>query len=681
MSKSNNVTSTMLILLPYLLLLQLTAFSATPEAEITSGCPDSCGGIAIQYPFGVGTGCFRKGFEIICDRRMNRPVLAGTTKPVPVNHLSIKTAEARVMLPVAWQCFNSSDSVYAWSDGDVQFNLDEVYRISNTNNQLVVVGCNTLGYTQSQRSEGNDYEYGYYTGCMCYCNNSRSAMDGVCAGVGCCRLDIPQGLTDNRMNFDAYTHKARLGYSPCDYAFLVDRDNYTFHAADLKMDISTMMPVWLDWAIRDNLTCDEAKKAAESYACVSPNSGCRDSSNGLGYVCNCSVGYEGNPYIANGCTDINECERRQEYPCRGVCRNTLGSYECKCPSGSHSTDPFNDACNPNFPLAAKIATGAIGGLFIIAVAVFVSLLVKEKRRMKDYFRKNGGPIIEEVNKIKLFRKKELEQILNTSNCIGQGGFGEVYKGYIRDETQPVAVKKPKIDVKLAGQFANEVIIQSRVLHKNIVKLIGCCLEVDVPILVYEYVPNGSLDRILHDSNRVPLSLDLRLQIAAQSAKGLAYMHSEITTPILHGDVKPANILLDEDFVPKISDFGTSRMITVDEHYASTIIGNWGYMDPEYVLTGLYTSKSDIYSFGVVLLELITRKKALDPDNNILLGNSLDAYTKKKRVIELIDPEIAAIGSTGIFHSLAEIIVQCLNSDVDQRPEMADVAEHLRYLLK
>jgi hypothetical protein len=292
----------MLILLPYLLLLQLTAFSATPEAQITSGCPDRCGGIAIQYPFGIGTGCFRKGFEIICDRSMNRPVLAGTTKPVPVNHLSIRTAEARVMLPVAWQCFNSSDSVYAYSDGDVQFNLDEVYRISNTNNQLVVIGCNTLGYTQSQRSEGNDYDYGYYTGCMCYCNNSRSAMNGACAGVGCCRLDIPQGLTDNRMNFNVYTHKARLGYSPCDYAFLVDRSNYTFHTADLKMDINTTMPVWLDWAIRDNLTCDEAKKAAESYACVTPNSECRDSSNGLGYVCNCSMGYEGNPYIANGCT-------------------------------------------------------------------------------------------------------------------------------------------------------------------------------------------------------------------------------------------------------------------------------------------------------------------------------------------------------------------------------------------
>ncbi|KAF8659798.1 hypothetical protein HU200_058264 [Digitaria exilis] len=602
------------------------AVSATPEGASTSGCPESCGGIAIQYPFGIGTGCFRNGFEIICDRSMDRPVLAGTTKPVPVNHLSIRTAEARV---------------YAWSDGDVQFNLEEVYRISNTNNQLVVIGCNTLGYTQSQRSEGNDYDYAYYTGCMSYCNNSHSALDGACAGVGCCRLDIPPGLTDNRMDFDV--------------------DNYTFHTADLKMDNTTMMPVWLDWAIRDNLTCDEAKSEAESYACVSSN---------MTKV-----------WLVNN-ADINECENHQEYPCRGVCRNTLGSYECKCPSGSHSADPFNFPCNPNFPLAAKIAIGAIGGLFIIAVVVFISLLAKEKRRMKDYFRKNGGPIIEEVNKIKLFRKKELEQILKSSNNrIGQGGFGEVYKGYLRDETRPVAVKKPKIDVKLAGQFANEVIIQSRVLHKNIVKLIGCCLEVDVPILIFEYVPNGSLDRILHDSNRVPLNLDLRLQIAAQSAKGLAYMHSEITTPILHGDVKPANILLDEDFVPKISDFGTSRMITVDENYASTIIGNWGYMDPEYVLTGLYTSKSDVYSFGVVLLELVTRKKALDPDNNIILGNSLDIYAKKKRLIELVDPEIAAIGNTGIFHSLAEIIVQCLSVDVDQRPEMADIAERLQYLLK
>ncbi|PAN20839.1 hypothetical protein PAHAL_3G415300 [Panicum hallii] len=676
---------TRLILLPFLLLAAAAAMAAsrvTAESNNTSGCPDSCSGISIQYPFGIGTGCFRNGFEIVCDNVTGMPVLAGTTRPVPVDLLSIKTAEARVMLPVAWQCFSSAKTVYDSSDGDVNFNSDDVYRISNTHNQLVGIGCNTLGYTQSQRSEGNGYyPYAYYTGCLSFCNNSQSATDGACAGVGCCHVEIPPGLTNNNMGFELYNHSEVLAFSPCDYVFLVDKDSYTFRKADLKMDTNTKMPVWLDWAIRDNLTCEQAKKK-ESYACMSTNSECLDSSNGPGYVCNCSKGYQGNPYIADGCTDINECdEHNKEYPCRGVCENTPGSYECKCPRGTHSADPLNIPCNPNFPLAAKIVTGAIGGLFIVAIMVFIFLIGKEKRKMKEFFRKNGGPIIEKVNKIKVFKKVELEPILKTSNRIGQGGFSEVYKGYLTDEIQPVAIKKPKIDVKVANQFANEVIIQSRVLHKNIVNLIGCCLEVDVPILVYEYVSNGSLDKILHDNNRLPLDLDLRLQIAAQSAKGLAYMHSEITTPILHGDVKPANILLDEDFVPKISDFGTSRMIAIEESYTSTIIGNLGYIDPEYVQTGLYTSKSDVYSFGVVLLELITRKKILDPDINNLLGNSLDTYTKKRGVIELVDPEISAKGTIGIFHSLADIIVQCLNLDVDLRPDMADVAERLQFLLK
>jgi len=295
-----------LTLLPFLLLGAAAAAMASsviaPESKSTLSCPGSCGSISIQYPFGIGAGCFRNGFEIVCDNVTGTPALAGTTRPVPVNLLSIKTAEARVMLPVAWECFHSSNKVNDSSNGDVHFNSDDVYRISNTHNQLVVIGCNTLGYTQSQRSEGNGYyPYAYYTGCMSFCNNSGSAADGACAGVGCCRVDIPPGLTNNNMEFEQYNHTGVLGFSPCDYAFLVDKDSYTFRTADLKMDTNTMMPVWLDWAIRDNLTCDQARKT-ESYACVSTSSECRDSSNGPGYVCNCSKGYQGNPYIADGCT-------------------------------------------------------------------------------------------------------------------------------------------------------------------------------------------------------------------------------------------------------------------------------------------------------------------------------------------------------------------------------------------
>ncbi|KAK8451193.1 hypothetical protein SEVIR_6G167900v4 [Setaria viridis] len=659
-------------LLPCLLL--VAALTAAADAEsTTTSCPDSCGGMRIQYPFGIGAGCFRKGFEIVCDG--GRPVLAGATAPIPVTHLSIRTAGLRVMLPVGWECFNASDEVRAWSDGDVRLNRDDAdaYRVSSAHNQLVVLGCNTLGYIQGQRDEGNDYSFAYYTGCLSFCNDSGSAADGACAGVGCCRVDVPPGITDNKMNFRAYNHKERLGYSPCDYAFFVDRENYTFHTADLRMEINRTMPVWLDWAIRDNLTCDEAKKA-QGYACVSSNSECHKSFNGPGYVCNCSMGYEGNPYVVDGCTDINECER-QEYPCRGVCRNTLGSYECKCPSGFHSADPFKEPCNLKFPLGVVIASGAAGCLFIISVVVFVWLLRKEKRKTKEYFQKNGGPTLEKVTKIKLFKKEELMPILRSNNLIGEGGFGEVYKGLLGDE--PVAVKKPK-NVNLADQFTNEVIIQSRVMHKNIVKLIGCCLEVDIPILAYEFVPKGSLDDILHGS-REPLDLDQRLDIAAQSARGLAYLHSDTITTILHGDIKPANILLSDDLVPKISDFGISRMITVDKKYTRNVIGAVSYVDPVYLQSGRLTSKSDVYSFGVVLLELITRKKVTDSNN--LLRNFLDAYTKDKRVIELVDSEIATTENMELLHSLAGMIVECLDLNIDQRPEMIDVAENLRAMLK
>ncbi|XP_051211537.1 wall-associated receptor kinase 2-like [Lolium perenne] len=295
---------TPLYFLPVVLLAAAAATSKRVESlAVAPSCQASCGGVDIPYPFGIGTGCFRKGFEIECID--SGPVLAGTS--LQVVYLSMDPAESLVMLPVAWQCYNASSPGEAedYSNGETNMNKDGVYRISNTHNMLVVLGCNTFGFTASA---GNDIK-----GCMSYCNNSASAQDGMCAGVGCCHVDIPPGLTDIHFKFWAYDHSSVMDYSPCDYAFLVDRTNYTFRRSDLRMDRNRTSPVRLDWAIRDNdnamsgaiLSCADAAKSTTTtleYACISDHSECVDSINGPGYSCSCSDGYEGKPYVVKGCT-------------------------------------------------------------------------------------------------------------------------------------------------------------------------------------------------------------------------------------------------------------------------------------------------------------------------------------------------------------------------------------------
>lgn len=229
------------------------------------------------------------------------------------------------------------------------------------------------------------------------------------------------------------------------------------------------------------------------------------------------------------------------------------------------------------------------------------------------------------------------------------------------------------------QSENEVVIQSEIIHKNIVRLTGCCVEMDTPMIVYEYLSNGSLDDILHKDNKVPLNLDVRLIIAVESALGLAYMHSQTHTKILHGDVKPANILLDGNFVPKISDFGLSRLITSEQQYTLRISGDITFIDPVYLETGLVTEKSDVYSFEIVILELISRKRASHSDDNSLVKRFLRVHNKGEKATELFDKEISVTDDLEVLHNLAGIAVECLKLDVDQRPSMTDVAERLLIL--
>jgi serine/threonine protein kinase len=284
--------------------------------------------------------------------------------------------------------------------------------------------------------------------------------------------------------------------------------------------------------------------------------------------------------------------------------------------------------------------------------------------------RNNWPTPEKSHFISIFRKEELKPILRSSNFIGKGAFAEVYKGVV-DNTLVVVKKTINDKVHKNKELENEVIIQSQIIHKNIVLLIGCCLEMDTPVLVYEFLPRGSLHDILHGGNKVALNLDMRLNIVAESAHGLAYLHSQARTKIWHGDVRPATILLDDNLIPKNSDFGLSRVVVRDKQHA--------YMDPAYLQRGLSSEKSDVYSFGIVILEVISRKKATHSDDFSLVKSFLELDKEGKKATDLFDKDIAVTGNFEFLYCLTDIAVECLNLNVDQRPSMPDVAERLRIL--
>ncbi|KAG7986943.1 hypothetical protein I3843_03G107700 [Carya illinoinensis] len=216
---------------------------------------------------------------------------------------------------------------------------------------------------------------------------------------------------------------------------------------------------------------------------------------------------------------------------------------------------------------------------------------------------------------KLFDSKELEKAtdrFNENRMLGQGGQGTVYKGMLPDGII-VAIKKSKIiDERKLEEFINEVVILSRINHRNVVKLLGCCLETEVPLLVYEFIPNGTLSQYLNNQNEeFSPTWDMRLQIATDIVGALFYLHSAASSPIYHRDIKSTNILLDEKYRAKVANFGTSRSIAIDQtHLTTQVQGLFGYLDPEYFQTSQFIEKRDVYSFGVVLIELLTGEKAI-----------------------------------------------------------------------
>ncbi|KAJ4752393.1 Wall-associated kinase family protein [Rhynchospora pubera] len=314
--------------------------------------------------------------------------------------------------------------------------------------------------------------------------------------------------------------------------------------------------------------------------------------------------------------------------------------------------------------------------------------------MKKYFDQHGGLIL--LEKIKsnqgfgftIFTKQQVEQATNNFdnvNILGYGGQGTVYKGILSD--QIVAIKKCKIvDENKKKEFGKEMLILSQINHKNIVKLLGCCLEVEVPMLVYEFISNGTLfDYINNKRQESHISLTTRLRIAQESAEALAYLHSSASPPIFHGDVKSTNILLDQNYMAKVSDFGASILAPTDEAQMVTLVqGTCGYLDPEYLQSCKLTDKSDVYSFGVVLLELVTGKPVIDfnaPEEEKGLSSRFLTAMKEKKLNELLDDEIKSEDNMEVIMEVAILAKECLNMTGEERPTMKQVADELERIRK
>ncbi|CAL4914660.1 unnamed protein product [Urochloa decumbens] len=283
--------------------------------------------------------------------------------------------------------------------------------------------------------------------------------------------------------------------------------------------------------------------------------------------------------------------------------------------------------------------------------------------------------------IKCFTKGDIDRMTNSyRTSLGSGGFGEVYEGVLEDGSK-VAVKMFIHNVK--EDFAKELIVHREINHKNVVRLIGCCEEENALMLVTEYIANGNLSDFLHN-DKSPIPLDMRLSIATECAEALAYMHSHMYTQVIHGDIKPDNILLDSNFHAKLSDFGISRLADRDKTlHTNNFIGSIGYMDPSFAQDGLLTSKSDVYSFGVVLFQPITRKKAKPIVDSVNIfkafTNALASGVRGVRV--MFDAEIASKYNLKIVERVAKIAGECLIVEREKRPEMIDVVERLRVLRK
>ncbi|GAB2235371.1 hypothetical protein Droror1_Dr00025795 [Drosera rotundifolia] len=695
----------------------------TSPNTIKADCQSHCGNLKVPYPFGIGSGCaLNSTFEIICNSSHNPPLaisLAAASPDVyPLVVLNISESELRVQSCIVFTCLDTlelPDNI-AFIPIIVESGpLKYPFPLSPTANKFVAIGgCrDSVLFNLMEQGISGGSDASSVAECSPSCNNDQ----GGCGGNGCCQTAIPRGLSN-------FTIKGQYmsivlespNKPPCSYAFVGERDRFHYMGtSDIddpdafigRLNFSSI-PLVLDWAI-GNENCSTARMNRTSYACQH-NAVCTDAvadtgnSRG-GYHCSCLLGFEGNPYLPPaGCTDINECADPNSNSCSNICTNTEGSYKCSCPPGYTGDAKKNGSgcvriqtITP-FPMVRLVLGLSSGLLFLILGGIWIFFAQKKRKHMKvkeKYFEQNGGLFLKQIlsssdssslDTTKIFSIEELKTATSNfseDNIIGRGGQGIVYKG-ILPNNQVSAIKKARVpDEDQVQEFTNEVILLTRINHRNVVKLLGCCLETKFPMLVYEFISNGTLYDHIHAAGGGAywLCWPNVLRIGIEVANALAYLHSAASVPIIHRDIKSKNILLDESHTAKVSDFGASRLIPLNQTQLSTKVqGTRGYLDPEYRFSGQLTEKSDVYSFGVVLAELLTRQEPFDrtrPHEN--LGDMFIISMAEGHVFDILDAQLAKDAPREPLMAIAEVVVKCISTRREDRPTMKEVATELECL--
>ncbi|KAL2500071.1 Cysteine-rich receptor-like protein kinase 42 [Abeliophyllum distichum] len=388
----------------------------------------------------------------------------------------------------------------------------------------------------------------------------------------------------------------------------------------------------------------------------------------------------------NGCRECLTAARREVIGCLPSLEGRALNTGCYL---RYSTKKFYSNHSETINNSSEISRTGMVLAIVLSVSAFCMLSVfggyAAYGRWKKWKQesKNLGLISGSYNKSNLnFKYEILEQATNyfdPSRKLGQGGAGTVYQGTLPNG-KTVAVKRLFFSTRQwVDEFFNEVNLISGIQHKNLVKLLGCSIEGPESLLVYEFAPNKSLEQYLFDNNKVKiLSWKERYNIIVGTAEGIAFLHGGSESRIIHRDIKTSNVILDENLAPKIADFGLARSFALDRSHLSTgIAGTLGYMAPEYLVKGQLTEKADVYSFGVLVLEIVCNRKsnAFMEDSGSLLQSVWKLY-KTDRLTEIVDPSLKGDFSEFEVSRVLKIGLLCTQASVSLRPSMVEVVRML-----